>query len=214
EVEGIADATVTAQKILTCVARAGERFGAEHIVDVLLGADTERVRRWRYEQLTTYGLMKGANRKALTNMLYQLLDDGLLDRTAEERPVLRLNDASWAVLRGKRIVRLLQPKTAVSKNRFHKESWEGVDRGLFESIRTLRRTLAEERGVPAYILFNDATLRDMARVRPGSTVAFLNIRGVGDRKLADFGHRFLELIATYCRANGLALDGAIRSQPR
>ena len=85
EVEGIADATATAQKILSCVARAGERFGAEHIVDVLLGANTERVRRWRHEQLTTYGLMKGINRKALTNMLYQLLDDGLLDRTAEER---------------------------------------------------------------------------------------------------------------------------------
>ncbi len=214
EVEGIADATATAQKILSCVARAGEHFGAEHIVDVLLGADTERVRRWRHEQLTTYGLMKGTNRKALTNMLYQLLDDGLLDRTAEERPVLRLNDASWTVLRGKRTVRLLQPKTAVSKTSFHKESWEGVDRGLFESIRTLRRTLAEERGVPAYVLFNDATLRDMARVRPASAVAFLSIHGVGERKLADFGQRFLELIATYCRANGVALDPAIRSQPR
>ena len=214
EVEGIADATATAQKILSCVARAGEHFGAEHIVDVLLGADTERVRRWRHEQLTTYGLMKGTNRKALTNMLYQLLDDGLLERTAEERPVLRLNDASWTVLRGKRNVRLLQPKSEVNKNRFHKESWEGVDRGLFESIRTLRRKLAEERGVPAYVLFSDATLRDMARVRPGSAVAFLSIRGVGERKLADLGQRFLELIATYCRANGLALDTATRSRPR
>ena len=122
EVEGIADATLTAQKILSCVARAGERFGAEHIVDVLLGANTERVRRWRHEHLTTYGLMKGTNRKALTNMLYQLLDNGLLDRTAEERPVLQLNDASWAVLHGKRTVRLLQPKrrsarTASTRNR-------------------------------------------------------------------------------------------------
>ena len=117
EVEGLADATVTAQKILSCVARTGERFGAEHIVDVLLGADTERVRRWQHEQLSTYGLMKGTNRKTLTNMLYQLLDDGLLERTAEERPVLRLNQASRDVLRGKRAVRLLQPKTAVTKTR-------------------------------------------------------------------------------------------------
>ncbi len=214
EVEGVVDATVTAQKILSCVARAGERFGAEHIVDVLLGADTERVRRWHHKQLTTYGLMKGTNRKALTNMLYQLLDDGLLDRTAEERPVLRLNDASRAVLHGKRTVRLLQPKTAVRKTRFHQESWEDVDRGLFDSLRTLRRKLAEERSVPAYILFSDATLRDMALVRPGSATAFLNIRGVGERKLADFGQRFLEIIATYCRANGLALDSAISSQPQ
>jgi len=214
EVEGLADATVIAQKILSCVARVGERFGAEHTVDVLLGATTERVRRWGHEQLTTYGLMKGTNRKALTNMLYQLLDDGLLDRTAEERPVLRLNDASWAVLRGKRAVRLLQPKTKVSKTRFDEESWEGVDRGLLESLRTLRRELADERGVPAYVLFSDATLRDMARVRPGSAAGLLNVRGVGERKLADLGQRFLEQIASYCRAHALTLDATVGSRPR
>jgi ATP-dependent DNA helicase RecQ len=206
EVKGLADATVTAQKILSCVARAGERFGAEHIVDVLLGADTERVRRWRHEQLSTYGLMKGTNRKALTNMLYQLLDDGLLDRTSDERPVLRLNEASWAVLRGQRAVRLLQPKTEVTKTRFDRESWEGVDHGLFESLRSLRREIADERGVPAYVLFSDAALRDMARFRPASPGEFLNLRGVGERKLADLGQRFLEHIAFYCRANGLPLD--------
>ena len=190
EVEGLADATVTAQKILSCVARAGERFGAEHIVDVLLGANTERVRRWRHEELSTYGLMKGTNRKTLINMLYQLLDDGLLERTAEERPVLRLNDASRDVLRGKRTVRLLQPKAEVSKTRFDEQSWEGVDHGLFESLRTLRRQVADERDVPAYVLFSDATLRDMARVRPGSASALLGIRGVGERKLADLGPTF------------------------
>jgi ATP-dependent DNA helicase RecQ len=206
EVEGLADATVTAQKILSCVARAGERFGAEHIVDVLLGAHTERVRRWRHEELTTYGLMKGTNRKALTNMLYQLLDDGLLERTAEERPVLRLNDASRDVLRGKRTVRLLQPKTESQKTRVDEQSWDGVDPGLFETLRALRRKLAEERRVPAYVLFSDATLREMARVRPGSSDTLLSIRGVGERKVADLGQRFLEVIAHYCRDNRLPLD--------
>jgi ATP-dependent DNA helicase RecQ len=214
ELEDLADSTVTAQKILSCVARAGERFGAEHIVDVLLGASTERVHRWRHDELSTYGLMKGTNRKTLINMLYQLLDDGLLERTTEERPVLRLNDASRDVLRGKRTVRLLQPKAAVTKTRFDEQSWEGVDHGLFESLRSLRRQLADERGVPAYILFSDATLRDMARVCPGSPTALRRIRGVGERKLADLGHRFLELIATYCRANGLPLDTAVGSHPR
>jgi ATP-dependent DNA helicase RecQ len=205
---------VTAQKILSCVVRSEERFGAEHIIDVLLGANTERVRRWHHEQLTTYGLMKGTDRKALTNMLYQLVDDGLLERTADERPVLQLNDASWAVLRGNRTVRLLQPKAKVSKTRVDEESWDGVDRGLFESLRTLRREIADERGVPAYVLFSDATLRDMARVRPGSTAALLNVRGVGERKLADLGQRFLEVIASHCRANALPLDPAVGSRPR
>jgi ATP-dependent DNA helicase RecQ len=206
EVEGLADATVTAQKILSCVARAGERFGAEHIVDILLAAKTERIRRWGHEQLSTYGLMKPTDRKTLTNMLYQLIDDGLLERTTDERPVLRLNDASREVLRGNRSVRLLQPKAKLKKTRFDEKSWESVDTGLFESLRNLRRQLADERRVPAYVLFSDATLRDMARVRPGSPGALLGIRGVGERKLADVGQRFLEAISIYCRENRLPLD--------
>jgi ATP-dependent DNA helicase RecQ len=206
EVEGLADATVTAQKILSCVARAGERFGAEHIVDVLLGANTERIRRWRHEDLSTYGLMKGTARPTLTNMVYQLIDEGLLERTADERPVLRLNDASRQVLRGNRSVRLLQPKTKIKKTRIDERSWESVDTGLFEKLRNLRRQLAAERSVPAYVLFSDATLRDMARVRPGSPSALLSIRGIGERKLADVGQQFLEAISIYCRENRLALD--------
>jgi len=206
EIEGMADSTVTAQKILSCVARAGERFGAEHILDVLSGADTERVRRWNHERLTTYGLMKGVDRKALRNMLYQLVDSGLVDRTTDERPVLKLNDASWAVLRGQREVTLLEPRTRVRKTRFDETSWEGVDRGLFDRLRALRRELAEKRNVPAYVLFSDATLRDMARVRPGNAAALGRIRGVGERKLADPGPQFLAGIADYCTARGLALD--------
>jgi ATP-dependent DNA helicase RecQ len=206
EVEGLADATVTAQKILSCVARAGERFGAEHIVDVLLGANTERIRRWRHEELSTYGLMKGTARPTLTNMVYQLIDDGLIERTTDERPVLRLNDASREVLRGNRSVRLLQPKTKIKKTRIDEKSWESVDTGLFEKLRNLRRQLATERGVPAYVVFSDATLRDMARVRPGSPSALLGIRGIGERKLADVGQQFLEAISIYCRENRLALD--------
>jgi ATP-dependent DNA helicase RecQ len=206
EVEGLADGTVTAQKILSCIARAGERFGGEHIVDVLLGANTDRIRRWGHEELSTYGLMKGTPRPNLINMLYQLIDGGMLERTTDERPVLRLNQASREVLRGNRSVRLLQPKAKIKKTRIDEKSWESVDTGLFETLRNLRRRLADERGLPAYVLFNDATLRDMARVRPGSANALLGIRGVGERKLADVGQQFLEVISIYCRENRLALD--------
>jgi len=206
EVEGLADATVTAQKILSCVARAGERFGGEHVIDVLVGANTERVRRWGHEKLTTYAILKGTNRKSLTNMLYQLIDAGLLDRSSDDRPVLQLNEASWEVLRGQRSVRLVQPKEKVQKTRIEKKSWEKVDEGLFETLRILRRKLADQRGVPAYVLFNDATLRDMARLRPSTPTALLSVRGVGERKLADLGERFIEEIVTYCRDNRLQLD--------
>jgi ATP-dependent DNA helicase RecQ len=214
EVEGVTDGTVAAQKILSCVARAGERFGAEHITDILLGADTERVRRWHHGQLSTYGLMKGTSRKSVNNLIYQLIDAGLLERTADERPVLRLNAASWAVMRGKQTVRLLQPKVEVAKTRFDEESWEGVDRGLFDRLRALRRQVADERHVPPYVVFSDATLRDMARARPGSPAAFLNVRGIGERKLADLGPRFLEHVAAYCHEHQLGLDAAIGDRPR
>ena len=208
EVEGLADATVTAQKILSCVARTGERFGIAHIVDVLAGANTERVRRWEHEKLSTHGLMKDTDRKTLTNMLYQLIDNGLLDRTDEDYPVLRLNDASREVLKGQRTVKLLQPKikAKVKKSRYDEQSWQNVDEGLFESLRALRRKLADQRGVPAYVLFNDATLRDMARTRPGSAAALLNIRGVGEKKLTDIGQPFLDVISNYCREKRLELD--------
>jgi ATP-dependent DNA helicase RecQ len=208
EVEGLADGTVTAQKILSCVARVGERFGAAHIVDVLAGADTERVRRWGHDKLSTHGLMKDTDRKSLTNMVYQLIDNGLLERTDEEYPVLRLNDASREVLKGQRSVQLVEPKikVKVKKTRFDEKSWENVDEGLFEALRSLRRRLADQRGVPAYVLFNDATLRDMARTRPGSLGSLLNIRGVGEKKLADLGDPFLEAISNYCREKRLELD--------
>jgi ATP-dependent DNA helicase RecQ len=206
EVEGLADATLTAQKILSCIARAGERFGTEHIVDVLLGANTDRIRRWRHDQLSTYGLMKGSSRSALVNTIYQLIDNGLLERTTDERPVLRLNDAAREVLRGALPVKLFQAKTKINKAVQEQKSWEDVDLGLFERLRALRRQLAEERRVPAYILFNDATLRDMARRRPGSSATLRIIRGVGERKLDDLGQRFLEVIVSYCREARLPLD--------
>ncbi|HET6224206.1 MAG TPA: RecQ family ATP-dependent DNA helicase, partial [Dongiaceae bacterium] len=178
EVEGVEDGTVTAQKILSCVARAGERFGAVHIADILLGADTDRVRRWHHEQLSTFALLKGTPRKVLLNIIYQLMDAGLLERSDEERPVLRLNQASWNVMRGQQAVSLVQPKAGpVKQARGDQAAWEGVDRGLFDSLRELRRAIAAEREVPPFVVFSDATLRDMARIRPGSDRAFLSVRG-------------------------------------
>ncbi len=206
EVEGLADATITAQKILSCIARAGERFGAAHIVDVLAGANTERIRRLGHDRLSTHGILKDVDRKTLTNMMYQLVDAGLIERTEDQFPVLRLNDASREVLRGQRGVQLIQPKKKLRKTRYAEKSWEKVDEGLFESLRMLRRKLADQRGVPAYVLFNDATLRDMARLRPSRPSALLAVRGVGEKKLADFGQRFIEEIVTYCRENRLELD--------
>jgi ATP-dependent DNA helicase RecQ len=197
EVEGVSDGTELAQKILSCVARVEQRFGVEHVVDVLVGADSERVRRWGHQGLSTYGLLKGMTRKLVSNAVYQLLDARVLERSPGDRPMLRLNDASWEVMRGQRSVRLLQAAEKVKATEQDRESWEGVDRDLFESLRELRREVAEERNVPPYVVFGDASLRDMARLRPRSAVEFLAVYGVGDRKLKDLGPLFLARIAAH-----------------
>jgi ATP-dependent DNA helicase RecQ len=145
-------------------------------------------------------------RKVLTNWVYQLVDQGLLERTADDRPVLRLTDGSWQVMRGERNVLLTRPRAKkVRKTRADAESWEGVDRGLFEHLRGVRRELAKERGVPPYVIFGDVALRDMARQRPGSPQAFRRVHGVGIAKLTQFGERFIEAIRIYCLENGLAV---------
>ena len=198
ETEGVEDATITAQKILSCVARVEQRFGVGHVVSVLAGAETDMIRQCGHDQLSTYGLLEDTPRKALTNWVYQLIDNGLLERTAGDRPVLRLNDASWEVMRGERSVMLVRPKTKpVAKTRADLESWEGVDRGLFEHLRGVRAELARQRGVPAYVVFGDAALRDMARKQPTTPDQFLEVHGVGEAKRKQFGKRFIAEIAAY-----------------
>jgi ATP-dependent DNA helicase RecQ len=209
EVEGVTDATVTAQKILSCVARVEQHFGVGHVVDVLLGADTDVVRRWGHTALSTHGLMRGTPRKALTHMVYQLLDQGLLARSEGDRPTLLLTDASLEVMRGNREVRLIQPRKATARVTAYEEtSWQGVHRGLFEHLREVRRELAIQRGVPAFVILSDVTLRGMANRRPASTAALRRVRGIGERKLADFGARFLTEIKAYCHAHGIDLEPA------
>ncbi len=200
EVEGLADATVISQKILSCVARVRESFGIRHIVGVLAGEDTEPIRRRGHHQLSTYGLLSGTSPNVLTHWIYQLVDQGLLDRTTGDRPILRLNAASWEVLRGRRPVRLRSPAAPAHRTpRASAESWEGVDRGLFERLREVRRELAQERQVPAFVVFSDAALRDMARRKPLTLQTFEEVHGVGAAKLKQFGRQFTAAIDHYCR---------------
>jgi len=198
EVEGVADATVLAQKVLSCVARVEQRFGVEHVVDVLMGADNERVRKWRHEKLSTYALLKDLPRRHVTNLIYQLIDEALLERTTDERPVLKLNAASWEVMRGKRTVRLLEAKKPRSaRTKIEESSWEKVDQALFEKLRALRREIATERGVAAFVVMHDSTLRDLASLKPATIDALRSIKGLGERKLADFGERLIECITAH-----------------
>jgi len=203
EIEGVEDATVNAQKILSCVARVEQRFGVTHVVEVLRGGETDLIQSFGHDHLSTHGLLRDVPKKTLVNWVYQLVDQGLLQRTPGDRPLLKLTQTSWEVMRGEREVKLMQTAKQVrAATRAAAESWEGVDESLFEALRKLRRELAEERGVPPYVIFNDAALRDMARRRPTTREEFLAVHGVGKTKLRQFGDRFIEEIKARRRVHG------------
>lgn len=200
ESENVEDGTVIAQKILSCIARLRERFGAGHVTDVLIGAKTDKIASFNHNELSTYGLLRDSSKKAITNQIYQLLDQELLDRRQNEQalPILKLNAASWEVLRGTRTVSLMRVATPkVRDSRAERDSAEGVDHALFERLRGLRRTIAEERGVPPFLVFSDATLREIARRKPRSREEFREVYGVGEKKLADLGERFIACVREY-----------------
>ncbi len=196
ETESFPDSTVTAQKILSCVARVEQRFGVKYVCEVLRGAKTDSVMRNRHDRLSTYGLLANLDQRAAENLVHQLLDQELLVRTPGDRPVIRLNTRSWEVLKGTREVLLLEPgasKTKVTKA--EADDWRGVDRDLFERMRRWRRRIAESRGKPAWTILDDKALRTIAREKPDSLAALLRCKGMGEKRLADFGAAILDLVA-------------------
>jgi ATP-dependent DNA helicase RecQ len=214
EIEGIAEATVIAQKILSCVARVEQRFGVGHVTDVLTGADTEMIRRCRHQQLSTYGLLKEHSKKEVQGWVYQLLDQGLVSRTDDDRPVLKLNEQSWAVLRSRLAVRLFRAKQGERKRtRFDEQSWEDADRGLFDRLREWRRDVALNRGVPPFLVLSDSVLHELSAVRPTRQETLVQVHGIGEKRLVDFGTELIALIADYSRERGLACDCARKLSP-
>jgi len=188
---------VVAQKILSAVARLQSRFGAAHVVDVLRGSRKEKLRSCGHDQLSVFGLMAETPAPVLQSFIDQLCDLGALERTPGDRPILQLTNDAGRFLRGEAEVSLRTPKVAMVRSRDSSrggDDWDGVDRELFERLRVLRMEIAEERSVPAYVVFGDATLREMARHRPRTLDEMLEIKGVGRNKLEQFGEVFLARI--------------------
>jgi ATP-dependent DNA helicase RecQ len=203
ELEPVADSVVVARKVLSCVARVGQRFGAAHVTNVLRGADTEQVTARRHDALTTFGLLREASVAEVRGYIEQLLAQQLLRQTDGEYPVLALTESGVALLKnptaqpGLALARQRRPVAgkAPKRARIETESWQDVDRDLFERLRALRLDIARQRGVPPYVIFHDTTLREMARRKPTSVAALLDVRGVGARKAEDLGEAFVALIA-------------------
>jgi ATP-dependent DNA helicase RecQ len=219
DTEEVADALVVAQKILSCVARVQQGFGINHVLAVLRGDASDNVRRRGHDRLTTFGLLREHSVADLRDWVYQLIGQGVLVQTEGDYPLLRLNDGSWQVMRGKREVRLIRLKRLKKSERAERAkaaeevSWEGIDRGLFETLRKVRYDLATQEKRKPYQVFSDAVLRDLARVRPSSPERMRLISGVGDVKLNSYGDHFLPAIAAYCREHDLALDVSAPVRP-
>ena len=194
------DGTLAAQKFLSCVFRIREKngfgVGLNHVVEVLTGADTEKIRKWGDEKLSTYGIGQEHDRPEWAAIGRELIRLGFLRQTTEKFSVLELTNAGATLLKQRAKVTLTKPVTApATKN--HHVGEIACDETLFERLRELRKKLADERDVPAYIIFSDVALRQMARNYPESEGDFARISGVGEKKLREFGEVFLLEIAAH-----------------
>ncbi len=195
------DATVEAQKALSCVYRVGQRFGMRHVIEVLRGARTERIRRLRHDQLTTYGIGADQGEEAWGSILRQLVHQGYLVQDLANYGVLKLTERSRPLLRGQIRLELARPRVATAPKKKRSKRVDLSDRphdeALFEALRELRTRLAGDQGVPPYVVFGDATLMQMARLKPDDDAGLLSITGVGEHKLSRYGSDFLSVINEY-----------------
>jgi ATP-dependent DNA helicase RecQ len=200
------DGTVVAQKFLSCVYRVAQnsRFGVglNHLIEVLTGADTDKIRRWGHDRLTTYGIGKELSRPAWAAVGRELMRLGYVAVAEGEYATLQLTAEGLALLKARTAVTLTKSMDLPKARRvIRREGDIACDEILFERLRTLRKKLADERRVPAYIVFGDTTLRAMARAYPATPGAMEGIPGLGEKKRAEFGAVFAAEIAGYLTTN-------------
>ena len=192
------DGTVAAQQLLSCVYRTGQRFGAMHVIDVLRGEPTDKVTQRQHDKLTTFGIGAERSAREWRAIVRQCIAQGVLEVDHESYGALRLTSESRAVLKGERSVALRAWREAKRSTRRKsvQETLSGDAQTLFERLRDWRLEAARRHGVPAYVIFHDATLREIARQRPSSLDSLRGISGVGARKLQAYGADIVSLICT------------------
>ncbi|MEM9834624.1 MAG: DNA helicase RecQ [Bacteroidota bacterium] len=194
------DGTIIAQKALSAVARLGERFGAGYIIDFLRGSKSEKI--WgEHKQVKTYGAGNDISKKDWYRYLNDLLHLGYLKKSDDKFPVLRLTETSWSVLKGQEKVMLIEtiePQTVTFKS-----SAQPMEESLFNQLKVLRRQLAQQENVPAYVIFSDATLQELATYLPTEAEDLPNISGFGEVKIQKYGTAFLDEIQQFCTENDL-----------
>lgn len=194
------EATEAVQMALSAVYRSGQRFGAGHVIDILRGNNTEKIRQFEHQQLSTYGIGSKLSVNEWRSVFRQLIARGYLGVDAEGYGSLRLSESCRPVLRGEATVELRKDKDtgkASTPVRRRALDLDEADLPLWNALRQCRKSLAEEHGVPPYIIFSDATLKDMLEKRPLTEWEMLAVSGVGDRKMEQYGEDFLEVIREF-----------------
>jgi ATP-dependent DNA helicase RecQ len=196
--------TVAAQKLLSCVYRIRQKnsFGAglNHVIEVLTGADTEKIRKWGHEQLSTYGIGMEHSRPEWAAIGRELIRLGHLRQSSDKFSVLEITNEGLALLKSRQNVMLTKP-VAAPKAESRRVGDIACDETLFDRLREVRKRLADELNVPAYIVFSDVALRQMARLYPTTQNEFARISGVGEKKLREFGAAFLAEIQFHLQAS-------------
>lgn len=184
----LTDITLEAQKIFSCVKRMRERFGAALVAQVLKGSKNKKVTQFRFDQLPTYGLMKGYKEKEIADLIQLLIAEGYLQVTESQYPTVKLGERALPVLKGEeRVVQKISLRPVALAE----------DDELFEQLRSLRKEISQSEGVPPYVIFHDSTLKEMSSLCPTDRQAMLKIKGVGEAKFDKYGHLFLECLQNY-----------------
>lgn len=193
----LADVTEEAQMIFSCVARVRQRFGVTMIAKILRGSNDAKIRQFGFDSLSVYGKMSGRPEKEIVQLIHALIADGYLRLTDSQYPVVQLDEPVRGVIEGReRVYRRVEPAVVRRRGRGGSGAGDGepYDSELFEKLRQLRKTMADREGVPPFVIFHDATLREMSQRMPATEQELRGIKGIGDAKFAKYGREFLRLL--------------------
>lgn len=200
------DFTVPTQMLLSCIVRTGERFGVAHLTAVLRGSRNERILRLGHDKLSTHGIGRDRSETEWRHLIRELIRKGYLRQAEEEFSAIKLTETGRAALFRRELVILAAPRLITAAV---ETSVPSPRADLFEQLRALRKQLADERGVPPYVIFHDAALRQMASELPTSRSEMLRVQGVGERKARDYGEAFLACIGAYAEETGARPEAAL-----
>lgn len=205
------DITLEAQKIMSCIKRMGERFGSIVVADVLRGGNTQKIRTMDFDKLTTYGIMKEYPKDTIKELISFLVAEDYIALEGDQYPILKLNNTAYEVLQGSEKVTI---KRLITKQKTCDAKTADIDKELFEILRAIRKQIADKQNVPPFVVFADATLKDMCKKYPVNEDEMLRITGVGAIKFEKYGEQFISAIKSYVETHNIEVSAQVHSKQK